>query len=773
MIIKNISINSFGKLQNFIFNFDRGINIVYGPNEFGKSTVMDFIKLMLYSKPKSPKAGKALREKYTPWDGSVMSGSMEVECGGDVYYVQKEISSKTPSGDKTLFLNKSKGENIKLGKDEEVGYRLLGIDLYCFERSAYIGNTGSIEFCASGRSTSASKDTLTDKIFSNFSDTGEENISKSKILKNITDDMEKLKTPTGRGGSIVKIESEIFETKKQISELDNFEKMQENLRKELKNISDLRGEYKKIEYKLGNINNLNRAGKIENVIKLMQQKHDVECEIKKYGFDLENFEKQMGALGEYRKKLKEADLQLENHQNIIDNSIIDIPKISPEEKDIFESKLKELRIAEDCLASFGSPTEKNFDCLEINELKNNIKKIDDKTKKKKKILCTATILSFFLSVIFAVLGWFFYSGCIVAFLGFMFLGYLFFSQRKSKEKMDLAISDYKLKLRSDVESARKSVNDILLKKHCANVNEYYIAYAKNENVLDLKQKLANITHYRENIISEIQNYFAQNNICLDAKNFESNFENFSKLCEYMQKITEELNYKSQILRLDNLDFQYLKDYCEKLKLKCAGVNLEEDEQKLRTRFEELKNMNLEEKYISTYRLVAIPHKNRKQLESQLEELELKRRKMNDRYCALKIAADTIEEVSDGISKNLAPKLSAISSEIFKNLTSSKYGQVYMQKNYDVLIKDKNIDRPSASFSSGTIDQVYLSLRIAISEIISKKTLPPLLFDDTFIQYDDERLLNALRFLKDYTSKNNSQTIIFTCHNHVKNIESQL
>ena len=116
-------------------------------------------------------------------------------------------------------------------------------------------------------------------------------------------------------------------------------------------------------------------------------------------------------------------------------------------------------------------------------------------------------------------------------------------------------------------------------------------------------------------------------------------------------------------------------------------------------------------------------KNQKNVEKKKKTNKKKSKSKKEEEKVVEEKKDFIVEVSDGISKNLAPKLSAISSEIFKNLTSSKYGQVYMQKNYDVLIKDKNIDRPSASFSSGTIDQVYLSLRIAISEIISKKTLP--------------------------------------------------
>ena len=73
MRIDSIYIESFGKFKNYRLDFHDGMNIIYGDNEAGKSTIMAFIEMMFYGRTaqeKSTDIGKSLRKKYTPWDGS-------------------------------------------------------------------------------------------------------------------------------------------------------------------------------------------------------------------------------------------------------------------------------------------------------------------------------------------------------------------------------------------------------------------------------------------------------------------------------------------------------------------------------------------------------------------------------------------------------------------------------------------------------------------------------------------------------------------------------
>lgn len=75
------------------------------------------------------------------------------------------------------------------------------------------------------------------------------------------------------------------------------------------------------------------------------------------------------------------------------------------------------------------------------------------------------------------------------------------------------------------------------------------------------------------------------------------------------------------------------------------------------------------------------------------------------------------------------------------------------------------------FSSGTIDQAYFSLRVAIAEIISNGNCIPIIMDDSLMRYDKIRLEKILNFLINY-KKDSFQSIIFTCHGTVAKLAQE-
>lgn len=75
-----------------------------------------------------------------------------------------------------------------------------------------------------------------------------------------------------------------------------------------------------------------------------------------------------------------------------------------------------------------------------------------------------------------------------------------------------------------------------------------------------------------------------------------------------------------------------------------------------------------------------------------------------------------------------------------------------------------------NLSIGTIDQLYLSLRLSVMNEISKEKMP-IILDEAFAFYDNERLENILKFINDNYKEN--QIIIFTCSNREKEILNKL
>ena len=98
MKIKKLNINSFGKLQNKEIQFGDGLNIIYGKNESGKSTIMHYILSSFYGIGKNKK-GREFSEfdKYLPWSGEEFSGKLLYQLDdGNKFEVYRDFKKKNP-----------------------------------------------------------------------------------------------------------------------------------------------------------------------------------------------------------------------------------------------------------------------------------------------------------------------------------------------------------------------------------------------------------------------------------------------------------------------------------------------------------------------------------------------------------------------------------------------------------------------------------------------------------------------------------------------------
>ncbi len=223
-------------------------------------------------------------------------------------------------------------------------------------------------------------------------------------------------------------------------------------------------------------------------------------------------------------------------------------------------------------------------------------------------------------------------------------------------------------------------------------------------------------------------------------------------------------YISNLIGVENIELKSLEDYLESLEMSKKVKNpCEKSIEDINQRLELLESLNLEEEYIEAVKGIKQPEKSLKELNEALEIKKQKLAKMENYLKSLLIAKECIEETSNDIRKNFIPLLNKEASEILKKLTGEKYYKAYIQKDYNMMLEYEKINRSCDSLSSGTIDQAYLSLRIALSKLLSRETNLPLILDDVLVRYDEERLKYTLKFLKEYSK--NHQVILFTCHNY--------
>ena len=159
------------------------------------------------------------------------------------------------------------------------------------------------------------------------------------------------------------------------------------------------------------------------------------------------------------------------------------------------------------------------------------------------------------------------------------------------------------------------------------------------------------------------------------------------------------------------------------------------------------------------------------IEEDLEAAEEEREellKLNNLY---EISKECLEEAYDDVKSNISPKFIQNLCNIIDKISGSRYKNIYFKDDEGLKVEiDNGNFVPASRLSVGTIDQMYLSLRLSALEEISKEKLP-IILDEAFAYFDNERLKSMLRYLE--LNYNDNQIILFTCSNREKEALDEL
>ncbi len=125
--------------------------------------------------------------------------------------------------------------------------------------------------------------------------------------------------------------------------------------------------------------------------------------------------------------------------------------------------------------------------------------------------------------------------------------------------------------------------------------------------------------------------------------------------------------------------------------------------------------------------------------------------------AVSIAEAKIKEAAGNLQKLTGQKLQDEISEIFAQITGGKYKRVLLTENSEIYLDTGEKYLQLYQVSYGTVEQVYLALRLACSEILCQEEELPLILDETFAMYDEKRLIQAF----EYISQRKTQIILFS------------
>lgn len=146
MIIRHMQ-GTFGTLDGEQLRLDTGLNIIYAPNESGKSTWCAFLRAMLYGIDTSQRARAGFvpdKQKYAPWSGKPMAGELELEQDGKRITIRRWTEAK--SAPMRAFSAVYTGTDIPVPglTATDAGEQLTGVSAEVFQRSAFIGQGGLV-----------------------------------------------------------------------------------------------------------------------------------------------------------------------------------------------------------------------------------------------------------------------------------------------------------------------------------------------------------------------------------------------------------------------------------------------------------------------------------------------------------------------------------------------------------------------------------------------------------------------------------------------------
>ena len=158
-----------------------------------------------------------------------------------------------------------------------------------------------------------------------------------------------------------------------------------------------------------------------------------------------------------------------------------------------------------------------------------------------------------------------------------------------------------------------------------------------------------------------------------------------------------------------------------------------------------------------------------ELEERLEELYEKEEELRKLEYSLKLASTKLDEAYEELKREVVPELENEIKKSIVETTNNEYTNVFYNDTQGILVENSLGDIITLDkLSIGTIDQAYLGFRLAVA---SKTADLPLILDESFAFYDDERLENILNLLAEKYSKR--QIIILSCSNREKDMLNKM
>ena len=691
---------TFGKLEHATLNLNDGLNIIHAPNEWGKSTWCAFLTNMLYGIDTRARAkGTELpdKERYAPWSGAAMSGRIELCWNGRDITIERRTKGRIPFGDFRAY-ETATGIDVPELTATNCGEMLLGVERNVFVRAGFLKLSDL----------PVTQDDALRRRLNNLVTTGDESGAGDQLGSKLKDLKNKCRhNQTGLLPQAERERDQLLHQQDALYELQKRSGVIQNRQQELSaHIAALENHKAALLYEasLSDAQQVAQAQQDQIYAQQLLEKISADCSSLPSRQEAEQKLSAAAALQD-----QWLALQMEAGALPAMPQPLTIPAHYQTSGDIVEIAQKD---------------QAQYAALEAGRKKWNI------------LIRLAFALSIAVGIVLVLMKQYILGGGLAAGLVVLTaIASILHTGRSRKETEAIYARHPGLSPDKWVSDAQEfAAQQAAYHQELAQVQAANEAYNINRQALD--RQISDLTGGAP--LADSQKQWRQTldrwDALADAQRDLKRADSHLKALQSMVKTVEPPKAADDLTLTES----------------------QTDAQLTNARFEQ-RQLQLE---LGQCQGRAETIGQESMLRARLDTLNRRIARLEDTYYALEIAQEALREATTTLQRRFAPRISKRTQELFSKLTGGRYQRITLGEDLSLnaCTQEEDTLRPAQSRSDGTVDQLYLALRLAVAEELTPHA--PLVLDDALVRFDDDRLKVALDILKEAAQQ--KQVILFTC-----------
>lgn len=792
MRLISCTIENFGKLNNVTYDFTNDCNTICEDNGWGKSTLASFIRVMFFGFKNETKKKLVDKERnrLMPWQKGVYGGEIVFEANGIVYSLRRTFGKKQADDE---FLLRRKDTNMECDDfSSDIGEELFKIDAQSFERTVFIGQSDCV---------TATTDSINAKI-GNLADNTDDINNFETAVGRLTAELNNI-TSTRVTGSISKRKSAITQLQAQIN---NYSEIDKTIDEQMAIRDNLCGKRDALKADKEKMQEQQRKLSAQKDVQALKEKYQLlvkECDIKKKTFEnikgyfnedvpqKEDVLKEMNLLDEAGRmsgKISHSDGESGGMYN----------GLSAEEQDKLEQLKKRFNKGIPNKNKVGqihdiwASAQNRQNGLVGKEMKLDIARENQNSRLERAAAYKNTgVIGLIAGIIAAVTGivllfFVMLAGIAMIVAGVCTAGIFAAMGAAKKKQHEEEIQNIKDESEKKIKAIEDDINDDknfiagtekAVRQFC---EEYGIVFNRDNVAWELSGLNRDIDAYHElgKRISEEQDKQE-----LYRKEYDKQIEDITHFLKlYIKDFNQEESIGEMLRNLDKKLDEYYRAKSENenaLAVK-AGFEAETDISIFASDENEADKVSLEElagqmmrtdSMIEEY-LQQIEQCN-KQLENlqvqsdecencrqELEELQNVQEEEKNKERLLKLTKQIMEDSKQSFTSEYMGPVMAGFRKYYTILTGCEPDAYSLDANTKLTVVEQNMPRDIGYLSAGKQDLIGVCMRMALVEAMYKDEKPFLIFDDPFVNLDDNNIKGAMKLLDEIAKE--YQVIYFTC-----------